>query len=198
MDDPEDEELLDRIEALEASLRELQADLQTQQPRRFPTPPSPREILRFTDEYAIPTAIAFLEVQIRALEMLHGVIRVTEPGRSIERSDRRRRMSSRVLQEVDDLIEELQTDRFPAGDDAEDILGQARALREEIRSRIDDTRPSEEPAEDDESESVDVDIDVEEELRSIRSELEEDEPDEEEEEEEGDDADDQSSTGENR
>ena len=196
-DEPEDEALLERIEALEASLRELQADLQSQRPSRFPAPPSPREILRFTDEYAIPTAIAFLEVQIRTLEMLRGVIRVTDPGRSTDRSARRRRVSSRVLGEVDALIEELQTDRFPAVRDGEDILDEARALREEIRSRIDDTQLTDDESV--ESESSDVDIDVEEELRSIRSELEDDDPSETDNDDDDDeDNDDQSSTGENR
>jgi len=48
-----------------------------------PAPPTPRELLRFSEQYTIPTLIALLESGIRSLELLRATLRLLD-GRGIE------------------------------------------------------------------------------------------------------------------
>lgn len=192
-----DDDLHDRIEALETALRALQADLDTQRTSsRFPRPPSPRDLLRLTETYAIPTAIAFLEAHIRALELLRATIRVTANPRDTGGRPQQSHVYTRLAEEIDSLVDGLQTGRIPTGSNGDDVLADARALRDEIRDHIDNSGEAANFAPEDEQ-PLEPLVDVEEELRSIRAELEEDTAPDEDGDGTGDEDDDQSSTGAN-
>ena len=141
-------------------------------------------LLQFTEQYAIPTAIAALEANVRALEATAGAIRLAQ-GREPSR-DRALDPESvystldRALAEVDDAVRGTPTDP-----EARRLLTEARDLREEIRTRVDespdrrspegDDRPSNEdrgttiPVTDEKTEPT---VDVDAELDTIREEVE--------------------------
>ena len=66
MDDRE-RELAEVTAELSETLESLRAELQEppEGPLGLPRPPTPRELLRFTEQYTIPTTIALLEAAIR-------------------------------------------------------------------------------------------------------------------------------------
>jgi hypothetical protein len=197
-------ELSETLEALRSELREP--------PRGalgLPRPPRPSELLRFTEQYTIPTVIALLEASIRALELLAAALRVAD-GRPLdaatERSDRPSgvasiegisqagrdrlaRTSRDTLQRLDDALAELQSaaEGDPSNPELRRLLEEARALRSEVDDRLADaTSESDPPASvrrdnrdsPDESstdspgdEDGGVGIDVDEELASIKDDL---------------------------
>ncbi|OYR80084.1 hypothetical protein DJ72_13040, partial [Halorubrum distributum] len=83
--DPRDDDLEERLDELEDVLGELRADLrETERDRRGPPrPPRLSELVRFTEQYTIPTIIALLETTIKSLELLQGTLRLADPGRSV-------------------------------------------------------------------------------------------------------------------
>lgn len=210
MSTPRDDDLEERVDELQESLEELRAEIRQPRPPRgpggLPRPPTPREVVEFADRQAIPTAIAVLEANIRALELLQGALRLTDPGRAAaEDADRTRaraeQLSRRSLDRLDDALGDLQEaargDTLPPNSDAREIVEDARRLREEIADRIGEAeRSRDRPPEADTADTADtaangnVEIDVEDELDSIKSELDESEDENE------DDSDDQ--TGSNR
>lgn len=187
-DERDREELADLLADLEATLTELRSELRTdpgavdRQPERrdsrdatdsrpasdrrsgsaSPTPPSVSELLRFTEEYTLPTLISTLEAGIRALELLRGTLRLVD-GRPAVKRDRRGRSSAsrlgdgvagvgreavsgveRALAELEAALSEADVSEERAG---EDLLGEARELSAEIADRLDDARtgPDERP-----------------------------------------------------
>lgn len=118
-----------------------------------PTPPTPRELLRFTEQYTIPTLIALLESGVRSLELLRATLRLLD-GRGIEGASpaTRERVESvgrTTLDRVDDVLSDLGTaveGGEPGDPESRDLLADARALRDEIDSRL---REAESRAEDD-------------------------------------------------
>lgn len=191
-DDPDD--LEDRIEELETMLRDLQTELRQppQGPFGLPRPPTPREILSFTSEYALPTLITMLEANVRALKALQQIIRLVDPEYDSTR-EARSELSSRAgrasratldrLQSTLDEVEDALTEGgLPQEPGARRILEDARLLSDDIREEIstgkeqaDDSREAmkrsdaetEEIEDDEEKPQVNVDA----ELRSIRKEL---------------------------
>lgn len=135
-------------------------------------PPRSREFLRLTDEYAIPTAIAFLEANVRALEFLQGAIRVMDPGRSAVGDARAasggavslgRASMERIERALDDVEAALTESPMPRDRDARRLLTEARRLNDEIRDQI----GADEAARDRDA----VRIDVESELETIKDEV---------------------------
>ncbi|WP_254544045.1 DUF7547 family protein [Halomarina pelagica] len=158
MSDPEDDLLAlldDLADTLDALREELDAEDATERrtrradrgvpardpmPRR-PTPPRPGEFVRFTEEYTIPTLIAFLEANVRALELLRGVLRLAG-GRGLPATDRENERVAtagrRALDGVDAVLDDLQ-DAFegrPTDENARTLFDDARALRREIDDAI--------------------------------------------------------------
>lgn len=187
MSTPRDDDLEERINELQNSLEELQQPRPPRGPGGLPRPPTPRELLTFADQQAIPTAITVLEANIRALELLQAALRLADPGRTAaEEADQTRAraedLGRRSLDRLDDTLRDLQEaargDTLPRNDDAREIIEEARQLREEIASRIDETeRPRDRPSEADTADTAtngSVEIDIEDELDSIRSELDKD------------------------
>ncbi|WP_251343871.1 DUF7547 family protein [Haloplanus halophilus] len=194
----EDEELVDLLSELERTLADLRAavgeDVRERGRRRGDgavprrRPPTPGELLRFTEEYTIPTLIALLEATVQSLELLRAVLRLAGPRPTEGRL--RERLSSSDGPEVTTLREALADLRgaltdadLPEESAAGSILADARSLTAEIDERL--------AAVDDGAESgrsggrtaddrgVDIDVreepvDVESELTSIKESMEED------------------------
>ncbi|EMA45382.1 DUF7547 family protein [Halococcus saccharolyticus] len=195
---------------LSTTLDDLRDELERERgpprgPLGLPRPPTPGELVRFTDEYTIPTAIAVLEANIRLLEALQGVIRLARTGE--EARERGREMRSRTerlgrdgLDRLDDVLVDLQDalDGRPENPEARTLLDDARALRREIDDRLDeaedgsradttrargsaDGEPDDtelDATDDPAGESVTIDVDSE--LDSIRDEVDGDDDDEDE------------------
>jgi hypothetical protein len=151
-DDLDSEELDERIAELEARVRELRAELgrPPEGPLGLPRPPTPREVLSFTGEYAIPTAIAVLEANIRALKALQQVARVLDPERSVV-AEERDRLESRAaeasrttLDRLESALEDVETTiregDLPREEEARSVLEDARRINREIRDRVERER----------------------------------------------------------
>lgn len=184
MSSRDDEDLAVLLADLEATLTELQSaiDDDVRSRRR---PPTPGEILRFTEEYTLPTIIALLEATVRSLELLRAVLRLAGPGRTDDRL-RERLASQRDPETVTfrdaltDLREALSGADLPEDSAASSILADARELTEEIDDRLDGRSTDRSRAERDgvgieveEQDSVDVDA----ELSSIKESIEDKEED---------------------
>lgn len=162
----DDDELAERVANLEDALRELQGDLQEEQ-SGVPHPPRPSELLRLTDQHAIPIAIAFLEAHIHALKLLQGVIRAAGVSDSTTRANGQvERVSRAAANRLDAIVSDLRSTPLPDNDEARELLDQAQSLRDELEERT-------ETAQDvtDESATSDIGIDVDEELDAIRSDV---------------------------
>ncbi|WP_332899043.1 DUF7547 family protein [Haladaptatus sp. CMSO5] len=137
------------IDDLEATLAELRTALEPTTRRGLPRPPSPRRLLSFTDEYAIPTAIAVLEANIRALELVQEVIHVTNRGLDASESTRNastraRNVSQDAIDRLERALTEIQVSleegALPENPEARKLLTEARTLRDEIDERLAETR----------------------------------------------------------
>jgi len=178
-------DLDDLSEELSVTLRDLRDELRTPRgPFGLPRPPTPREVLRFTESYAIPTAVAVLEANIRALELLAAAIRAVEGGASdAERArDRAESVSRATLERLDDALVSLQDalEGRPENDEARRLLDEARELRAEIDDRLRETPRSADRGgtggadPDKTTRNVhEVPVDVESELDSIKRDLDE-------------------------
>ncbi|MFC6732697.1 DUF7547 family protein [Haladaptatus sp. GCM10025893] len=136
--------------------RRTQTGARTDDPTRASDAPSPRRLLSFTDEYAIPTAIAVLEANIRALESLQEVIHLTNRGLDATESTRAGSRRARdVSQEAVTRLERALTDiqvaleegALPENPEARKLLTEARDLRTEIDDRLAESRGTTRPAE---------------------------------------------------
>lgn len=196
-----DDDLADLAEDLAGTLEELRRELRTEPPRGplgLPRPPTPRELLRFTDEFAIPTAIAVLEANIRALELLQGAIGLVEREREASERTRRTRdraeaVSRTTLDRLDDALRDIQRaageGTLPPNPEPRRIIEDARTLRADLEERLREAEADADAARRegrdqgividvegpddsaDEDHGGGTEIDVEEELDSIRADL---------------------------
>lgn len=148
-DDRDDrEDLEERIEELETMLRDLQGELRRppRGPFGLPRPPTPREVLSFTGEYAIPTVVATLEANVRALKALQQIIRLVDPehdstqeARS-ELGSRANRVSRATLDRLESTLDEVEgaltEGGLPREPGARRVLEDARRLSEDIREEV--------------------------------------------------------------
>lgn len=185
--DDTDEELARTAEELADTLRDLRQAVEPQ-PRRgplgLPRPPSPREVLEFTDDVAIPAAIAVLEANIRILEAVQRAIEIAkaerearERGEEIRGEAERRsrevretagRFGEETLDRLDDALVELQRavdeGALPQDETAREILTEARELRDDLDEQVRDAeaRVDEQTGRERRSEEEDADTDDEE------------------------------------
>ncbi len=151
-----DPELEDLLADLETTLDELRSELRSSPGSGPPRPPRLSELLRFTEEYTIPTVIAVLEATIRSLELLQRLLRLADPGRTGDGGVGRERTSpSRALatgvgrdaaDQVTRALEELQRALseadLPQEPESRSILEDARSLSAEIEDRLAASRRS--------------------------------------------------------
>jgi hypothetical protein len=158
MDD--DQALETAVRDLADAVEDLRAELQ--EPRRGPLgrfrPPSPRELLRFTEQQTIPALVAVLETNVRMLELLAAAIRLAD-GRPLDAVDRdddgfetgRRALmtgadglaaaSRATLERLDAALAELQEAAdggAPDDPEVRRLLSEARTLRAEVDERLAD------------------------------------------------------------
>ena len=147
-DRPRDREPLDdRLDELESTLAELRAELDSERRRGPPRPPSLGELLRFTEEYTIPTLIALLEATIQSLELLRRTLRLADPQRAVrEESEATRGRLDRLGSEAGDqlagalseLRQALSSADLPETPESRRLIEDARDLTGEIESRLRD------------------------------------------------------------
>ncbi|WP_424013363.1 DUF7547 family protein [Halorubrum xinjiangense] len=149
--DPHDDDLEERLDELEDVLSELRADLrETERDRRGPPrPPRLSELVRFTEQYTIPTVIALLETTIKSLELLQGTLRLADPGRSAVEgaagagdrlADVRDGATTGLARSLSELRTALSEADLPEEAASRSIIADARDLTAEIESRIDEGR----------------------------------------------------------
>ena len=149
--DPRDDDLEERLDELEDVLSELRADLrETERDRRGPPrPPRLSELVRFTEQYTIPTLIALLETTIKSLELLQGTLRLADPGRSVAEgaegagdrlADVRDGATAGLSRSLSELRTALSEADLPEEAASRSIIADARDLTAEIESRIDEGR----------------------------------------------------------
>lgn len=178
-DSASDEDLARLAADLARSLRDLQGELEPGR-RRGLRPPSPRELLRFTDEVAIPGTILILETNVRALRLLQRAIRLADPERTRDRDDdavrdRAIQLSRTTVEKLDDVLGDVQAaiEGRPNDDEARRVLDEARSLRDEIDDRLAaDPATGETDADTGSGPTVPVDVDAE--LQSIKDDLDDD------------------------
>ncbi|GAB6862746.1 hypothetical protein ACFR97_04250 [Haloplanus litoreus] len=208
MSHDDDEDLAVLLSELEETLTDLRSAVDrdvrgggrrsrgaTDVPRR--RPPTPGEMLRFTEEYTIPTLIALLEATVQSLELLRAVLRLAGPRPSEGRlRDRLRSPESpdvtTLRDALADLREALTGADLPEESAAGSVLADARSLTAEIDERLaavdDGGRGGEERGDrrrDDRADrgqgvAIDVEeegetVDVDAELASIKDSMEDDE-----------------------
>lgn len=149
---------------LATTLRDLRTELRNE--RRPFRPPTPRQLLRFTDEYTIPALIASLEAAVRTLELLRGAIRLVEGRPALPHRDRPNVAAAghATLDRLDALLADLQ-DAFegePTDPEARELLADARELRDELDDQLGAEHITG---------NTQVPIDVESELQSIKDRL---------------------------
>jgi hypothetical protein len=194
MDDSDDleaavRELSDTLEQLRTELRRPPTG-----PLGLPRPPKPGELLRFTEQYTIPALVSLLDASVRVLELLAAAIRVADGRppdgpdgsgvgqRSLEyvgdSTGSLAAASRTTLERLDGALAELQEAAEggrPDDPQIRSLLADARDLRAEIDSRLADVDPEsgddgaetgDDARSDDEQSGVDIDVD--EELKTIR------------------------------
>lgn len=132
------------IADLVTTLRELEAEFEPRTERGLPRPPSPREMMRFTSDVAIPGAILMLRTNVEALKLLQRAIRMAD-GRSPTTGgsadvvrQRAERLSATTLSKLDGALADLQraVEGSPDHDEARDLLAEARELRADVQSKL--------------------------------------------------------------
>lgn len=161
-DSRDDDEFAATADELSTVLEELRDELKREQPRGpfgLPRPPSPGEVLRFADEVAIPGTIAILEVNIKLLETVQRAIRIVDTGRrardrtegargrASESASRLADVSDQTLRRLEDSLSDLQSaldgGGVPEDGAAGELLSEARALRDDVESRLREARDRE-------------------------------------------------------
>ncbi|WP_226481892.1 DUF7547 family protein [Natrinema amylolyticum] len=164
-----DDELADAVRELARTIDALRDELEGPRSRRRPPlrPPTPRELLRFTDEVALPAVLAVLETSVRALEAFQRSLKVVRTGQEARdrtsaateaTSERASELRRTTLSQLDSVLSELQRAAseggLPADEEARDLLTEARELRDDVDSRLRDAAERESRIE-----STDSDLD---------------------------------------
>ena len=147
-DRPRDrDELEQRLTELESTLTELRRELHEERRRTPPKPPSLGELLRFTEQYTIPTVIALLEATIQSLELLRRTLRLADPERAVreESETARRRLDSvgaeasgQLAGALAELRTALSEADLPENPESRRLIDDARDLTGEIEGRLRD------------------------------------------------------------
>lgn len=147
-DDPRDrDELQAQLDELSETLSALKRELRSEQRRTPPKPPSLSELLRFTEQYTIPTLIALLEATIQSLELLRRTLRLADPTRAAREEGERARgrldqVGTEAGAQLAGALAELRTalseTDLPENSESRQLIDDARGLTGEIESRLRD------------------------------------------------------------
>ena len=151
-DDRRDDDIAERLDELAAILEELRADLRESDRRSPPRPPRLTELLRFTEQYTIPTVIALLETTITSLELVRGALRLVDPEGRLDDDRRRARGGTEATESplgavrdgartgltrsLSELQRALEQTDLPEETVSRTILEEARDLSAEIEARV--------------------------------------------------------------
>ncbi|WP_435115979.1 DUF7547 family protein [Halolamina sp. C58] len=158
--DPSEDDLRARLDELESTLTELREELDDdrRQPptiphglpgggRRPPRPPRLRDVLRFTEEYTIPTLISILETNVRLLRLTGAALRALDPERSAAPGDDgavrraidagRGLSTDRLTSTLEELNDAIAGTEAP-DPEARELLSEAESLSAEIQERLRD------------------------------------------------------------
>ena len=151
-DRPRDrDEFEQRLDELESTLTELRRELRAERRRTPPKPPSLSELLRFTEQYTIPTLIALLEATIQSLELLRRTLRLADPERAVreESQTARRRLDSvgaEASGQLAGVLAELRTALseadLPENPESRRLIDDTQELTSEIERRLRDAEQS--------------------------------------------------------
>ncbi|MFA9516031.1 hypothetical protein ACERIT_02230 [Halopenitus sp. H-Gu1] len=142
-DRSDEEALREHLAELETVLSRLRSDLseESRTRNRVPRPPSPTELLRFTERYTLPALIALLEATIRSLELLRATLRVADPDRRLDAvgdgshgrlADVRDGTTAGVRRTLSELRTALSETDLPQEATSRELLEDARELSAEI------------------------------------------------------------------
>ena len=143
-DRPDRAELAAQLDELEATLTDLRGEL-TDSQRGPPRPPRLGELLRFTEQYTIPTLIALLEATIKSLELLQRTLRLADPTRAAREESEAARgrldeVGTEAGQQLAGALAELRTalseTDLPENPESRDLIADARELTGEIEGRL--------------------------------------------------------------
>ncbi len=145
-----DDELAEAVDELARTLAQLQGELESRRRSRF-RPPTPGELLRFSDEVAIPTLLAILEANVRALEAFQKGIKLVRTEREVRdragetagtTRSRANDLRRTTLSQLDAALVELQRavgdGTLPREQGASELIEEARDLRDEVDRRLRD------------------------------------------------------------
>lgn len=150
-DDPRDDDIAARLDELAAILDDLREDLREGDRRAPPRPPRLTELLRFTEQYTIPTVIALLETTITSLELVRGALRLVDPEGRLDDERRRARdagtsgtaldavrdgATTGLARSLSELQRALEEANLPEETVSRTILEEARDLSAEIEAAI--------------------------------------------------------------
>jgi ElaB/YqjD/DUF883 family membrane-anchored ribosome-binding protein len=146
--DRDADDLATLLDELRTTLDDLDRTLERRSDGDRSSRPSARprgsDVVRFTEEYTIPTVISVLETTISSLELLQGVLRLANPDRQFSQGDASSRVDRRVREgterALDDLRQVLTGTEPPTDPVARDVFEEARALTAEIESILDESR----------------------------------------------------------
>ena len=171
-----DPDLRELVAELTQRLEELESELE---PERRQRPPTLSELSRFTSEVAIPGLILLLRTNIEALQLLRRTLRMADDRYDPDRGarvedvrDRAEQLGQSTLSGLDDALDEIQAalEARPEDDDARELLDQVRSLNEDVRDRLEASGADNDV--DTEGNGTAVDIDVEQELQTLKDDVE--------------------------
>jgi hypothetical protein len=180
-----DDDLATLVGDLETTLRRNEGEFEPRTDDGRPRPPTPRELMRLTSDVAIPATILLLRTNIEALKLLQRALRMAD-GRSpttgssgSEVRARAEELSATTLSKLDGALADLQdaVEGQPTDDEARELLAEARRLRTDIESRLEERTNG--AVEDSagatgiESGGDDVPVDVDSELQSLKDDMDE-------------------------
>lgn len=148
MADPDDE-LLEAVRDLTRTIEDLREELDSTRRRPRLRPPTPRELLAFTDEVALPVVLAALESSVRTLEAFRRGLELVRTEREVRdrasrtaghTGDRATALRRTTLARLDDVLSELQRaaseGTLPTDEAASELLEEARRLRDDVDERL--------------------------------------------------------------
>lgn len=150
MSSQRDRETAELLDELQSTLEALREEVDGRDGRRRRGPPTPAELLRFTERHTIPTLVASLEATVEALELVRELLRLIDPERSAGRArtdeagDRLGRAGETAVAGAErvlvDLRRALAAEDVPDDGAARDLVTEARDLSEEVESRLREAR----------------------------------------------------------